>query len=501
MELELKMQDVACCERTQCMVFSHEEALETAIPEYCPDVNRIVDAVGQLKIREKKLSGGRLTITGMVKVIVLYTSEESAGLRSLVLPVPFTCATEDMRLQDCRSICVCGRLLLAEGRIVTARKLYVRTMIEFEVEGIRDAGYHICCGVPEDEGLQARQETVQLCALSDVLERTFPIHHEFLPTSGCGVPEDLLLERTSVCATGCQRMGHKLIVKGEVCVSVLYRNREQAPECCDVQLPFSQILDASHLPETGEYQADAWAEESDVRLVHAEGGVGFGLTARLGVLVRVYEKRELRYISDLYSTRGEMLLQEKCEMICADQPAQSWRREMTEQLEFGRENPFACVSGVECGAVSITNEGERTVLRTNLRVKILHLDESGAPASTERMMEATVQLPFMPDSARAQCAPIEMNMGRSSCEMRIPVDFFTRQSQTMRVETITAAAHAETERKEMPSLVLRRIEKQDTLWDIAKTYRADPDAICRVNGLESGMPLPQGMLLIPKAGK
>lgn len=498
MELELKMQDVACCERTQCMVFSHEETLETAIPEYCPDVNRIVDTAGQLKIQEKKLSGGRLTVTGTVKVTVLYTTEESAGLRSLVLPVPFTCVMEDVRLQDCRSVCVSGRLLLAEGRSVTARKLYVRTMIEFEVEGVRGTNHRICCGVPEEGGLQARRETAQLCVLSNVLERSFHFHHEFLPPTGCDAPEDLLLDRMGLCVTGCQRMGHKLIVKGELCLSILYRTQAQAPECCDVNLPFSQILDASDLPEEGEYQADAWVEESDMRLVRTDGGVGFGITARLGVLIRVYEKRELQYISDLYSTRSEIALQEKCELIAADQPAQTWRRDVTQQLEFGQEQPFACVSGVECGAVSITNEGERTVLRTNLRVKILHLDESGAPASTERTVEATVQLPYMPDGARAQCAPIEMNMGRSSCEMRIPVDFFTRRSQTMRVPTVTAATVAETQPQEMPSLVLRRIDSEDTLWDIAKAYRADPGSICRANGLEADAPLPVGMLLIPK---
>ena len=141
------------------------------------------------------------------------------------------------------------------------------------------------------------------------------------------------------------------------------------------------------------------------------------------------------------------------------------------------------------------------MLRTNLRVKILHLDETGAPASTERMLEASVQLPYLPDSARAQCGPIEMNMGRSSCEMRIPVDFFTRQTQTMRIKTISAAKKTQLEPKELPSLVLRRVDRQDTLWDIAKAYRADPEAICRANGLEADAPLPVGMLLIPKARK
>ena len=57
MELELKMQELAFCDKTQRITASHEEALETAIPEYCPDIARVIDTVGQLKVREKKLSG------------------------------------------------------------------------------------------------------------------------------------------------------------------------------------------------------------------------------------------------------------------------------------------------------------------------------------------------------------------------------------------------------------------------------------------------------------
>ena len=64
MELELKMQQLTFCEKTQRIVASHEEAIETAIPEYCPDIARVIDTVGQLKLREKKLSGGRLTVSG-----------------------------------------------------------------------------------------------------------------------------------------------------------------------------------------------------------------------------------------------------------------------------------------------------------------------------------------------------------------------------------------------------------------------------------------------------
>ena len=82
MELELKFTEVTGCEPVGDLVTTQEESMETAIPEYCPDMARIVDTVGQLRLREKHLTGQQLTVSGSVVLTVLYTSEESTGLRS-----------------------------------------------------------------------------------------------------------------------------------------------------------------------------------------------------------------------------------------------------------------------------------------------------------------------------------------------------------------------------------------------------------------------------------
>ena len=66
MELELKFAELACCEPVGDLITTQEESMETAIPEYCPDIARIVDTVGQLRLREKHPAGQQLTMGGSV---------------------------------------------------------------------------------------------------------------------------------------------------------------------------------------------------------------------------------------------------------------------------------------------------------------------------------------------------------------------------------------------------------------------------------------------------
>ena len=302
MELDLKFQEIPCCEVKGGMVVSHEESMETAIPEYCPDIARIVDTLGQLKVKEKTLSNGKLTISGAVKLTVLYTSEESAGLRSLELSVPYHCSVEDGRLNGCRSVCVCGRLTLVEARVVTSRKLYVRVLPEFEVEGIACPKQDICCDAEEMSTLQLRKKELNTQMLTQVIEREFQFHQECQPESGQGVPEDLLLDRISLSVTDCRRISNKLVIKGEAFVSFLYRSETQALCNYDATVPFSQILDGMDLPEDADYQVDAWAIDSDVRLLRTESSCSFSVSMRIGLMVKVYQQLSLTYIEDLYCT-------------------------------------------------------------------------------------------------------------------------------------------------------------------------------------------------------
>ena len=51
--------------------------------------------------------------------------------------------------------------------------------------------------------------------------------------------------------------------------------------------------------------------------------------------------------------------------------------------------------------------------------------------------------------------------------------------------------------KRQPSLVLRRLLPEETLWDVAKQYRTDEELLRTVNHLEEGE-TPDKMLLIPR---
>ena len=76
-------------------MFTQEETLESIVPDACPDISRIVSAVGKVFLKDKELGEGALRLSGTSRVTVLYIPEGEGKPRSLEVAIPFLCVRED----------------------------------------------------------------------------------------------------------------------------------------------------------------------------------------------------------------------------------------------------------------------------------------------------------------------------------------------------------------------------------------------------------------------
>ena len=492
MDTELKFEQIQCYDLLTKVVATHEETTETTLPDYCATASRILDASGQLLVREKQAAEG--LIRGEVRVSILYLSEETEGLQSVAVMVPFSCELSDLKLRECQMLQVHSRLLLCEAKPITGRKLYLRVIPELTVLGFGRKILRLCCGA-EGRGLQIRQEQKQLSLLSALEERSCTTAQEF--ETGSADAEEILLSQVLPRVTGSQQIGSKLVVKGEIDISALLRMADRKLRGITQTVPFSQILDGITIPAESAIRVDAAPAEWDLRLVRNEGSCRMGLTARITLQVFAYQMREVCYITDLYSTCGTTKAQTETVSVTQRSRPACAREWAEEQLESGRGSLFAYVTSFDCGSAIARCDDGRTELSTTVRMRILYQDENGAPVMAERSREVTAGMDGCPDMVWLGCGLPELQGNAGSCRLRVPICFNASVCDPAELQTVAAVEDApEEDPQQRPSLVLRRPRPGECLWDIAKQHGSSEEAIRRCNHLEDEIP-PDGMLLIP----
>ena len=137
MELELKKECLDVFEAGDRQTLTQEETAETIVPDYCPDIARIISAEGCVYLHGAEPSG----TSGTVRVTVLYTPEGESGVRTLEFAMPFSVQGSDM--DDCVHVAAETEIELLESRMLNPRKLFTRCKLVTTIVGYRKASLNI----------------------------------------------------------------------------------------------------------------------------------------------------------------------------------------------------------------------------------------------------------------------------------------------------------------------------------------------------------------------
>ena len=506
MELELNRTELSGFETAVDTTLFSEETLECIVPDACPDVLRILDTHGLVCVKSKEAGEGRAELRGVILVSVLYLPDGAEGVRKVEVSIPFTCGTDVAGATPGCPVMALPRLLSADARMLNPRKLYLRAELAIGLQVFVPSPLVYSAGgeQPEDLGIQQRRESCQACIVTDVQEKPFTFSDDLsLPGSKPDI-EELLRQRVELFCTESKVIGNKLIFKGQAALTLLYRGTDQTLSTVLFELPFSQIMEVSGGGEDANCAMELFL--SDLTC-YADGEDPRRVSVSMGIIAQaaLREERKVELVTDLYSTIYEVECDEQEDVFCRLSESGSRRQSVREPLE----TPVGVKSVVDCrlalGVVTQSWNGANLVLSADVRAEVLYIGEDDALCFVARPVSTECQLEPEPD---CQCTCHCVCVGElyatpssSGLEVRFPLDFVYRIEKRRMVREIAAARldrETPLDMTKRPSIVLRRLEAGEELWNVAKAYFTTVTDIIWANELADEN-VPAGkLLLIPK---
>ena len=509
MDLELKTASLDAYETGGDLALTQEETAETIVPDYCPDIARIIETEGKVFLHSRELRDGKAEISGTVRVTVLYTPEGEGGIRVLEFAMPFTAESDSRSLAGCMYLTAETEIEFLETRMLNPRKVFTHCKLVTRAAGYQRAPLVFCTGVDVEDGFQIekRQETQHAILVTHFAEKDYTFSEEIKLSPGRDGAAELLTNRVSSTVTEAKVVGSKLIFKGMFNVSLLYRTAEG--RCCSTsaELPFSQIMEVEGASEETAAAVQLQLTGTDFQIDGADDeGRQIAVTFYFHAAAFLRAERELTLLSDLYSTAYDMTYDAAPLELTSFCETMSRRQTVREVLEIGVVAEAILSLTVSCGAVSVSREGGMASLRTGAVIQALYLDEGGVPLMTERCVDITCQMELPEDcriSAKAVCPEeVQGSLGDRGIEVRFPVDFRIEAASRVKRVCVTAAKLDTEKPKDLsgaPSLVLRCLGKQESAWDLAKRHNTTIPTILAANQLETEADIPlEKLLLIPR---
>lgn len=505
MELELRHTTLEGFQTVLERTVVQEETAEGIVPDVCPDMMRIVDACGQVFLTGRELSAGSLRVTGTVRATVLYIPEGENGPRHMEVELPFACLLDDPGLHGGCRAWVKPRLNGVDARAVNPRKVLVRAEVLLDVRVYAPEEKQLCGGVScrEEIGLQQKPEERETWTISAVNEKAITFSDVLNFPSSRPQAAQILRSRVEQRGLECKVIGGKLVVKGESELVVLYRTEENAAATVRFDLPYSQVMELAGVGEESEIRAETLLTGLECVLQPGEPG-SVSVTVEMLIHAAAFEKRTVTLLSDLYATACPVEPEWESVLLYPAMAGENRRESMRRFCECGIPAKTVVDAFLTIGRVTIVKGEEGTLCRADTSVTILFLSEDDAlcsvtyPIPTEcsrKATEGTVSDCRCREVGELTAVPVTGGL-----EVRFDVEFSGMTLEQSICPAVCAVRvlplpEGGTER---PSVILRKVEEGESLWDIAKACQSTVEDIAAANELE-GEPAPGGaMLLIPR---
>lgn len=495
MELQFQKQEGKCLKPLIREIKQTELTQELRLSDGMPDAGRILGTWGQPMIRSKQWNGDQITVSGGVVAWVLYAPEDGSECRSVDLWVPFQLRWDIPPTEADGVIRVLPLLRFGDGRIVSSRKFMVRLGLSVHMEALCPMNYEIFepGELPEDVHILRRTYPIRLAKSAG--EKIFTMDEEFtLPDQQNAAKLLRYVVRPEI--TERKVLGDKVVFRGNLNLSLLYRDPEGGLYSREEELPFSQF-DQMEAAVTGSGTADIHMVVTGLELEHQDQRLH--LKCALAAQYLIEEENMLELVKDAYGTNRDvgmredaiglpLLLEERVDTVNAEQVLSGKNGQVLDAV-FTPDFPRHHRSGGDgnqsyAGAFQVIYRGEDgTVQNASVRWESQRNLEAGEACRADGMVLSQGKM-------KIQDTP-------EGISLSLPLQVQTRTGVDQEMKMVSALELGPVREPDpnRPSLILCR-PGGENLWSIAKRCGSTVGAIQRANQMENDVP-ENRILLIP----
>ncbi len=514
MDLKINKETVSASEHIYDGMQEQGVELDYILPDYYPDIFRLVRCETIPSITDYAVSGDRLTYELTCDIRILYCSEGSSLIQCVCQRQRYSKSLDLGRFCENPTVSLCPKSDHFNCRAVNKRRLDVRGAVSVKIKVDCDKKQEVISDV-FGMNVQLKKQALRFAAHKLTAEKNLQLTEETELSASQPPAVNIVSCRCKASECDKKMISGKLLAKGEVDISLLYsyeKDGEGALEPLSFSVPYSQIIDIDGLDDSFECGVTAEVVSCDIIPAADKNGDNKLLKCELElrIICRAVKIASVTLGTDAFSTTYP------CEITSSEITAEQLPSVISESFRHtasiaeGDSVPQEIYS-MWCTPKNIntrlSDDGSGLFISGMLTYTMAAKDASGMIIMPDRD-EAFEQEIELPDDCRNSRITAEIGVGNVSYNIS-PENVLTVKAElTAKLHSCASASMTgltdimidDTTKKERDGdyaiKLYYGVENED-VWDIAKRYSTCVSAVMEENELMGDRLESGGMLLIP----
>lgn len=475
---------------------------EIRLPQNKPGINKILTIDGDVEINEIKVVKDKILVNGLVKFKMLYNgNDEKQPIHSLEASTEFKeeiiidGITEEMTAE------VISRIEHIDYSLIDDSSISVKTVLEFEGKAQSNSSIDIVKEVTGPEGLQVLKEKIIYNNVigsnksSTIIKEAFELNED--------MPDilDILRVDTKAYERETKVVDDKVIVSGIVEASIMYfgDDEEDQIKYLSYEIPFTHFVEVSgaikdmncniKIDSNDAYFDTKEDINGDIRIIDIE--------SMIKIDAKVYEQLEREVTVDTYSTNKKFNVIRQELDITENVDSREIREAVNDIIKLAENESIKNIFNLKAKPMVTdyrTVEGE-IIIEGLLSVDVLYQsdnDKEISNANQEIPFKSYVDIDEINESISLEITnALESINYKKTSSNEIEIDAVVKSLVSInRIKKFSLVTQAEEldevlDQKSRPSITVYVVQKEDTLWDIAKKYNTTIEEIIETNDIVS----------------
>lgn len=388
------------------------------------------------------------------------------------------------------------------------RKFQVRGKLCIAVTEIQKTELHVLRD-SSDKNLILKQEKKEAADLIFETEEFADIEQEIAVEEGQPQPVRILKESFTITETHRQISSGKLIINGLLQIQILYLGEDDEREnqlCCRREkTEFTQFIPLQSQLNSDLIKVDF---SGDGLKLAIENQDTFQLEGQVRIQIHGYGTKQIPVASDAYHKEKSIHFDRKVEDLSCLTDVLSGEISAREVVNLTQrdQHPEKLICGsILPSNISVHPEHGRIVIEGSVPVRILSLDETGRAfvIKSEVPLRGALNTSASPEALQEAdlftCSAIKDfwidTINSRQIEINVNAIIEVWISETREFTTLEHFT-ARSEDPQQPAMAIYIASAGDSLWNVAKHYQCDADALVQLNQIDGDAPLTEGAKLL-----
>ncbi len=508
MKLSTETKTLGFCEVNYELTAEQSVETELILPDYCPEIKRILKCSVCADVISVQNSSGRVTAQANATVRLIYVGEnDKTSAYEQSLPVQKTVDSD--KLSSGCSVFVKAVTDYVNCRAINSRKVDVRAMMTFVFKSMKKREETVLTGA-EDAGIMTLSQDYDFSDLKSVTEKSFNLSEVIEVDREKPVIGRIINTSAYIIIKEKKIINNKILLKGDSYIKIHYISENDSSICCaEHSIPVSQIVEVDGITDT----CDAFLNVSitaceAIPKVDSKGETKLiDLSIRASAMILAFESVPVTLISDAYST--ECMTRNSTRSIellgkNTDFDSVFTNKVVLESIGVSVD----CVHSVWCNDIkyNYTLKNNKCLFVGSYQVTIIFKESEKQQGIIQKPVDFEFSVDLKENCERITCHSWIQLMGcscsvsgESKIELRTEMNAsgMIFSSNIMKYVSEIELLENSFDDKDSCALTVYFCDKNEKVWNIAKKYRTTVDAIMSENALDSDIITEKKTLLIP----